>query len=119
MMKRTKILLALGAILVAVAIPATALAWSSVVTYASDKGYAGFEFGTSGYGPRAWNRVYHQQGALWDLTYCPVSGSCSAWYVGHGENPTVDPRNNGYAQAWCYNINDDTGVTWTCQTTTG
>lgn len=119
MKKRTKILLLLGLAAVAIAIPATAFAWSSVVTYAHDRGYAGFIFSTAGYGPRAWNRVYHDQGTLWDLNYCPTSGSCTTWYVGQGENPTVDPRDYGYGQAECYNLNDVSGVYWTCQTTTG
>jgi hypothetical protein len=87
-----------------------------IITYAQGYYGAGGTFHTTGFGPRDFNRVYHQSGTTWWLFYCQTDGSCDNPYVG-SVNPLVDNRDNGYAAAYCSNINDNSGVQWTCQTT--
>jgi hypothetical protein len=110
-------LIVVALVLMAVAIPVSALAWGSVFTYAQGYGEPNQWHETPGYTARAWNRVYHLAGTIWWLDYCFTDGSCANNYVGHGENPTVDQRDEGYAEAFCYNQNDTSTVQWTCQTT--
>lgn len=87
-----------------------------IFTYAQGVNGVGGVYWTAGYAPRDFNRVYHQSGTEWTLYYCHTDFTCTTTYSGN-VNPLVDQRNQGYAQAYCENDNDDSFVTWTCQTT--
>ena len=97
-----------------------AIAYASVVqTYRQSVNQVGGQWHTFDpqFASRDFNRVYHQAGRTWGLTYCYSNGSCLNYYFGTA-NPTVDPWGGEfYAEAWCYNVNDGSGVNWTCQTT--
>lgn len=105
------------AVIVLAAGAGAAGALASVFTYAQGINGVNGIFNTPGYSGRDYNRVYHHQGDQWTLYYCypgpPVT--CSTYVTGT-VNPLVDPR-GGYAQAYCWNRNDSSGVVWTCQTT--
>ena len=104
---------------VAAAIPAIAFAWSWF-PYAQGKGGVNGQYSTIGYGPREGNRVYHELGYTWELWYQHVGGGISPVTYGSA-NPLVWSYNghsdDSYAKSWCSNVNDNSGTTWTCQST--
>lgn len=114
-------LLLITCVLVAALPPAVAYA-STVTTYRQSVDEPGGQWHTSTYQVRDFNRVYHQSGYTWGTSYCfssPIS-DCLTYYYSSA-NPTVDPYGSTSpytAQAWCENLNDNSGVNWTCQTTT-
>jgi hypothetical protein len=73
-------------------------------------------WGTPGYSPRDYNRVWHYPGYYWNPFYCPTSGPCFGGNSG-SDNPTYANGSAGYAKAYCQNLSDNSGVTWTCQST--
>lgn len=95
--------------------PSVAFA-STIFTYAQYVNYPDEIFSTTGYASRDFNRVYHAVGYSWNPFYCNTSGSCFGGTVGTS-NPTYASGSAGYAKAYCHNINDNSGVLWTCQTT--
>lgn len=96
--------------------PAVAYA-STWFTYAQGYFGAGGVFHTTGYAPRDANRVYHAYGYYWDPYYCNTSGTCFGDNTDY-HNPTYSIGGASYAKSFCGNVNDNSGVQWTCQTTT-
>lgn len=70
----------------------------------------------TGYDAHDYNRVWHQYGPTWEVFYQTTDGGIYG-DVENSNNPTSWPNPIGYAEAWCHNINDSSGVLWTCQTT--
>lgn len=95
--------------------PAGAYAYF-VDTYWQDVNQAGGVWGTAGYAPREWNRVWHQVGRYWNPFYCPPANPCFGGST-TSSNPSYASGSASYAAAYCQNIDDNSGVTWTCQTT--
>jgi hypothetical protein len=95
--------------------PATASA-AVQTTYAQGHTSPGSVFYTPGFGPRLYNQVWHQLGYSWDACYTHTDGSWGTCAYGNG-NPTKDSNDDGYAKADCYDVDDNSGVQFTCQTT--
>lgn len=113
-------LLVIVCVLVAALPPVVAYA-SVVTTYRQSVNEPGGQWHTSTYDYRDFNRVYHQSGYTWGTSYCwyAPNNDCTYYYYSSA-NPTVDPYGSTSpytAQAWCENLNDNSGVNWTCQTT--
>lgn len=108
-----RIAVALGC-LVLLGLPAAA-AWAAQINYASNTNHAGGAWSTAGQTSRAYNQVWHQGGYYWWVYY--VGGNNGSTY--DNANPTrFNGGSGGAAYAVCANDNDNSGVTWTCQTTT-
>lgn len=105
-------------VLLLVVPPAVANAWSYIDTYKQSVNQVGGVFGTTSpaYASRSWDRTYHQAGRYWNLFYCPTSGGCFGGNT-DANNPTYASGGAVYAKSLCHNIDDNSGVTWTCQTT--
>jgi hypothetical protein len=101
----------------ALAPPAAYAHWNSVLTYAQGTFGVGGVFSTTGYDHRHFNRVWHQYGYTWCVWWHLTDGSNVAVTCDY-VNPTEWPYEVGYAKAQCHNTNDNSGVKWTCQTTT-
>lgn len=109
--KRTAV--ALGC-LVLLVLPAT-IAWASQIDYASGTNQTGGAWSTSGQTSRGYNQVWHQSGKYWWVYY--DGGNYGQTY--DNANPTrYGGGSGGSAYSVCANDNDNSGVTWTCQTTT-
>ena len=94
--------------------PAVALA--AQITYASGTNGVGGTFATSGEAVRGYNQVWHQAGRSWWVWY--LHGSSQTGLVFNSSNPTKYNGGSGtVAYAKCSNSDDNSGVTWTCQTT--
>jgi hypothetical protein len=92
----------------------------TVYQYSSGVYGAGTAAWTSGYDPRDFNRVYHQAGNTWQVWYNLNGGSAYWGFTTSNVNPTQmgsSVPSGHYAQAVCANVNDNSGVIWTCQTT--
>lgn len=99
-------------IVVAFAIPAAAFAGSN--TYASGTNGIGGNYAGPGLTSMLYNQVWHQSGWTWEVYY-DYSGQARG-DVEDNMNPTKWPYSiSGYSEAHCHNINDTSGVTWTCQ----
>ncbi len=99
-------------------LPPTAYAhWNSVLTYAQGVYGVGGVFSTAGFDHRHFNRVWHASGYTWCVWYRLTDGSIVAQRC-NTSNPTEWGGEIGYAKAQCHNTNDNSGVTWICQTTT-
>lgn len=102
--------------LLLVLVPPT-VAWAGQINYASGTNGVGGTFPTSGEAVRSYNQVWHQSGYYWWVWY--LHGSSQTGLVYDNANPTKYPGGSGtIAYAKCSNQNDNSGVTWTCQTTT-
>lgn len=109
--KRTAV--ALGCVVLLV-LPAT-VAWASQINYASGTNHPGDSWSTSGQAFRAYNQVWHEPGKYWWVYY--DGGNYGQTY--DNANPThYGGGSGGSAYAVCANDNDNSGVVWTCQTTT-
>jgi hypothetical protein len=108
-------LVLVGALVFVVLPPAIALAGTQF-NYAQGRNGAGGIFGTAGYGPRDYNQVWHQAGRTWEVYYVQPSGFVYG-YRRDTENPTKQHASNSYARSVCANVNDNSYVLWTCQTT--
>lgn len=101
--------------------PLTAYAYSYINTYKQSQNQVGGVFGTynGGGGPeyanREWNRTYHQAGYYWNLFYCDLS-TCFGGNT-DANNPTYASGGASGSKSLCHNMDDNSGVTWTCQTT--
>jgi hypothetical protein len=100
--------------------PAVAFAWTNF-NYATGFNGASGSFATPGFAPREYNRVWHAQGWEWKIWYAHPNGSVNC-FRDNTANPTAcgspsDPVHDSYAQSFCQNWNDLSGVQWTCQTT--
>lgn len=122
MIKPRRFMLVLACLLLLALPPAAAHAWSYIDHYKQGTNRVGEVFGTwdGGEGPayasRSWNRTWHSQGYYWNLFYCPTSGTC---FGGNTDalNPTYASGGAVYAKSLCHNMDDNSGVTWTCETT--
>jgi hypothetical protein len=108
-------LVALVAFLLVVIPPAIAYAGTQI-TYATGTAGVGGTFKVGNFTGRDYNQVWHQSGKTWTVLYHLTDGSAVA-IVTDSSNPTRWPNHIGYADAWCNNVNDNSFVTWTCQTT--
>jgi hypothetical protein len=95
--------------------PATAYA-STIFTYAQGVGGVGGVFHTTGFAQRDLNRVYHNEGRTWTVCYQKQDLTLHGC-VTNSLNPTVQNNNTSYDMSRCVNVNDNSLVTWTCQTT--
>jgi len=79
---------------------------------------AGGIWWTPGFDNRDYNRAWHANGYRWDIFYydnvngvtCPASGTT---------NPTRCEVNGSYKESDCANVSDNSGVTWSCNSTHG
>lgn len=103
--------------LMLVAIPPTVAYAATVQTYAQGTNNVGFIGQTTSpmYADRNFNRVYHKAGTLWALRWCSVGSGCGAWGSGT-TNPLLAPGGANIREE-CQNLQDLSGVQWTCQTT--
>ena len=93
-----------------------AVAFAAQITYASGTNGVGGTFATSGEAVRGYNQVWHQAGRYWWVWY--LHGSTQTGLVFNSSNPTKYNGGSGtVAYAKCSNSDDNSGVTWTCQTT--
>jgi hypothetical protein len=104
-----------AALVIVLAFPSAASAWS-VLTFA--RGFNGVDgfLRTAGFTGREFVRVYHSEGRSWAVFYEDQNGNNFGVAVDNA-NPTVQTNNASYAMAWCQNINDNSFVEFTCQTT--
>lgn len=104
-----------------VLIPPVIASGGTVVTYAQyQNGVGGVwcHVGIGGYcggSPRDFNRVYHAIGYAWNPFYC-WNGNCFGGTSGT-QNPIYANGGASYASPYCHNMSDNSGVTWTCQST--
>lgn len=99
--------------------PGIAYAWSALIYAQGNSFQGGGIFHTQGYAPRNYDIAWHQPGYKWVVYYEDTSGDThppGGFYS--TDNPTRIDTNVSYDSAWCQNVNDNSGVTWTCQTTT-
>jgi hypothetical protein len=104
-----------------VLIPPAIAFGGTVFTYAQGISGIGSVWCTTGPGgncggsPRDFDRVYHQIGYSWNPFYC-WNGNCFGGTNGT-QNPIYANGSASYAIAYCHNLSDNSGVTWTCQST--
>src|ERR671930_493008 len=111
--RRSRRILLLVACLLLVIIPTTLAYAGTNFNYAQGYFGAGGSFGTTGFAPRDYNRVWHAAGYEWWVFYELPNGS-TACFRDNTNNPTSCPFSNSYAKSWCSNITDNSGVQWTC-----
>lgn len=110
-----RVALAVACLLLVVLPPGVALA-ATQFNYAQGVNGVGGTFATSGEADRNHNRVWHQAGKSWWVWYLH-NGSLTG-LVFNSSNPTEYPSpSSTVAYSKCSNSNDNSGVTWTCQTT--
>src|SRR5215218_20818 len=83
--------------------------------YAQGTNGVGGTFATTGFAPRDGNRVWHQAGYSWWVWYQHTDNSLGCIKF-NDSNPTACYNPDGYAKSKCSNSDDNSGVTWTCQT---
>jgi hypothetical protein len=108
--------MALAACVVAFLLPVAVAYASTIFTYATGTNGVHGEFNTTGFAPRDLNRVWHNAGYFWSVAYVNQLGETYA-IVTNSANPTSQTANTTYAKSRCTNQNDNSGTTWTCQTT--
>jgi hypothetical protein len=91
--------------------------YNEQLTYASGTFGVGGVFTTTGFDHRHYNQVWHQPGYTWCVWY-KLTNDDNVAVVCDASNPTRWGGEIGYAKAQCHNTNDNSGVRWTCQTTT-
>lgn len=95
---------------------AVAYATTEIFTYATGTYGVNGWFKTTGFAPRNLNRVWHNAGYYWGVAYENQVGDTYA-IVTNTANPTAYNGSTLYAKSDCHNLNDNSGTTWTCQTT--
>jgi hypothetical protein len=100
--------------------PAVAYA-STVQTYRQSSNEVGGQWHTTSpeFANRDFDRVYHASGYDWGLAYCITNESNCTQYNFGNTNPFYYMGGAGASDssAWCYNVDDNSGVGWTCQST--
>lgn len=110
-----RVAFAVACLLLVIVPPGVALA-ATQFNYAQGVNGVGGTFATSGEANRNYNRVYHQSGKFWWVWY--LHGSSLTCVQFNSSNPTSCPNpSSTVAYAKCSNDDDNSGVTWTCQTT--
>jgi hypothetical protein len=101
-----------------VPLPASSAVAGQDFQYATGVLGVGAYYWTSGFDNRSYNRAWHQPGYTWSVWYADTNGftSCS---VQSNTNPTRCETNGSYKQSWCHNVNDNSDVTWSCNSTHG
>ena len=84
--------------------------------YAQGTNGVGGTFATTGFAPRDDNRVWHQAGSSWWIWYLHTDDTLNCIRF-NDSNPTECYHSDSYAKSKCSNGDDNSGVTWTCQTT--
>lgn len=103
----------LAVVCVVFALTPPLVAYATNYTYASSiDGWGGYWH--SGYNSYTLNEVWHSTLATWEVYYAQ-SGGGIVGDVQNNNNPTQWPYSISYADSWCHNVSDNTGVTWTCQ----
>lgn len=110
--RRTRLLLATVCVFLTLAPPSVALAAS--YTYASGINGQGGTYRYYYWNSYLYNQVWHAQYYHWYVAYVLSDGS-KAGEVSNWNNPTKWPYSIGYAQPECTNLDDYSGVRWTCQ----
>lgn len=116
--RRWKVALAVACLTLMVIPPSVAYAWSALIYAQGYYGANGF-YRTTGFAPRNYDIAWHEAGTRWGVWYENSDGSDTppgGFYS--TDNPTRIDTNVGYARSHCNNVNDNSGVQWTCQTTT-
>lgn len=105
--------------LILVVLPPTVAYAGFVQTYRQSQNQQGGQWSTFDpeYANRSFNRVYHQAGTTWGLRACTYVYGCVPYDYGT-TNPLTDVGGDDLMM-WCYNVNDSSGVNWTCQSTVG
>jgi hypothetical protein len=105
---------------VCIALPITASAHLAQANYAGGTNGVGGIYNTCStigcWNHRDYNQVWHYAGREWGVTYQLTNDDIVAAMINR-DNPTRWGGEIGYAKARCGNIDDDSGYTWTCQTT--
>ncbi len=110
-----RLALSVACLLLVVVPPGVAIA-ATQFNYAQGVNGVGGTFATSGEADRNHNQVWHQSGKYWWVWY--LHGSSQTGLVFNSSNPTKYPSpSSTVAYAKCSNSDDNSGVTWTCQTT--
>src|SRR2546429_3511220 len=104
--RRSRRILLLVACLLLVLIPTTLAYAGTNLNYAQGYYGAGGSFSTPGFGPRDYNRVWHQSGYEWWVYYAHTNGDVIC-FRDNTSNPTSCPYSNSYAKSWCSNITDN------------
>jgi hypothetical protein len=112
--KRRQALIGVLAIIAALVAATVALA-STQFNYDSGAAAIGSGLSTTGYDYRDYNRVYHAVNYTWDVAYQDSQGSIFGQEV-DASNPTWQ-HSTAYGKSLCESISDNSGVTYTCQTT--
>lgn len=103
------------ACLLLVSLPPAAAYAATQFDYASGvNGINGF-YATTGYADRNYNQVWHQAGREWEVWYDNTFDAFCV--VDNTNNPTKCPSGLASAKAHAANFTDNSGVTWTAQTT--
>ena len=91
---------------------------ATIFTYATGaNGAGGFYFNPGGWDFRNFNRVYHKAGTHWQLFYDTPGGPLVV-YADGTTNPLSSAGSGGVQmRPVCRNIDDSSGVVWTCQST--
>ena len=85
-------------------------------TYAIGTNGVGGAWWTAGLNHRHYVQTWHDPGNLWEVLYRLTDGTNGA-YVLNQDNPTRWGGEIGYAKSSTANYDDNSGVTWTAQTT--
>jgi hypothetical protein len=103
-------------LLFAIVPPTTAFA-ATQINYASGVNGTGGQYHTTNpdFATRNYNQVWHQAGKEWEVWY--YANPNDFCVVDNTNNPTKCPNEFVTVEADAANITDNSGVTWTAQTT--
>lgn len=96
-------------------IPPTVAYASTQFDYASGVYGVGGTYNTTGYANRDYNQVWHASGKEWEVWY--DNGTTSFCFVDNTNNPTKCSGGAVSSISYAHNFTDNSGVTWTAQTT--
>ncbi|MDH5282239.1 MAG: hypothetical protein OEW52_14050 [Thermoleophilia bacterium] len=110
-----RLALTAACLLLVIVPPGVALA-ATQFNYAQGTNGVGGTYQTTGEDNRSYNQVWHQAGKSWWVWY--LHGSSQTCLKFNSSNPTKCPDPSAtIAYSKCSNYDDNSGVTWTCQTT--
>jgi hypothetical protein len=104
----------LGLVCTVLALVPPAVAWGASYDYAHGTYGVGGQYPGPGFNSYLYNQVWHATGYYWLVEYRLTNGD-KAGQVIDTNNPTKWPNSIGYANPYCVNDTDNSGVTWTCQ----